>query len=184
MLLCDGAGVLGQCLAIALSRRDHDVRLLVPPQLEAGRGDTVVHFAGAPRAWPRDVARFRETHLATTRGAVAAAQAAHVRHFVYVSVAHPAPIAGAFRETCAAAEDLVRGSRLNVTILRPWYVVGPGQRWPIVLAPLYWLVVMGEAPTPEDAQKTGEEKLYTRYVITGSVNILQDQYTMSLVERN
>jgi hypothetical protein len=28
---------------------------------------------------------------------------------------------------------------MNVTIVRPWYVLGPGHRWPYVLLPMYWL---------------------------------------------
>jgi hypothetical protein len=29
---------------------------------------------------------------------------------------------------------------LNATILRPWYVLGPGHRWPYMLLPMYWLM--------------------------------------------
>ena len=39
-------------------------------------------------------------------------------------------------------EGLIRERSLNATILRPWYVLGPGHRWPLALAPLYKL---GEA---------------------------------------
>jgi uncharacterized protein YbjT (DUF2867 family) len=39
----------------------------------------------------------------------------------------------------AAAEAHLRASGLNATVLRPWYVLGPGHRWPVVLVPLYWL---------------------------------------------
>jgi uncharacterized protein YbjT (DUF2867 family) len=39
----------------------------------------------------------------------------------------------------AAAEAHLRASGLNATILRPWYVLGPGHRWPYLLKPLYWL---------------------------------------------
>jgi hypothetical protein len=28
---------------------------------------------------------------------------------------------------------------MNVTIVRPWYVLGRGHRWPYVLSPMYWL---------------------------------------------
>jgi nucleoside-diphosphate-sugar epimerase len=28
---------------------------------------------------------------------------------------------------------------MNATILRPWYVLGPGHRWPYALIPFYWL---------------------------------------------
>jgi hypothetical protein len=29
---------------------------------------------------------------------------------------------------------------MNATILRPWYVLGQGHRWPYVLLPMYWLL--------------------------------------------
>lgn len=34
-------------------------------------------------------------------------------------------------------EALVRASGIPATILRPWYVLGPGHRWPYVLMPIY-----------------------------------------------
>ena len=40
------------------------------------------------------------------------------------------------------------------TILRPWYVLGPGRRWPVILKALYW--VMGLIPsTRESAERLG-----------------------------
>jgi nucleoside-diphosphate-sugar epimerase len=30
-------------------------------------------------------------------------------------------------------------SGLGATIVRPWYVLGPGHRWPYMLVPLYWV---------------------------------------------
>ncbi|HYT96576.1 MAG TPA: hypothetical protein VEO36_04585 [Casimicrobiaceae bacterium] len=36
-------------------------------------------------------------------------------------------------------EAAIAEAKLTATILRPWYVVGPGHRWPIVLKPLYWI---------------------------------------------
>jgi len=43
---------------------------------------------------------------------------------------------------------------MNATILRPWYVLGPGHRWPIVLIPVYkileWL-----PSTRESARRLG-----------------------------
>jgi len=29
---------------------------------------------------------------------------------------------------------------LNATILRPWYVLGPGRRWPLLFEPFYALM--------------------------------------------
>jgi uncharacterized protein YbjT (DUF2867 family) len=34
---------------------------------------------------------------------------------------------------------MIRERKLNSTILRPWYVLGPGHRWPYVLLPFYKL---------------------------------------------
>ena len=28
---------------------------------------------------------------------------------------------------------------MNATVLRPWYVLGPGHWWPYALLPVYWL---------------------------------------------
>src|SRR5205823_9577610 len=30
-------------------------------------------------------------------------------------------------------------SEITATIVRPWYVIGPGHRWPMLLQPLYWI---------------------------------------------
>jgi uncharacterized protein YbjT (DUF2867 family) len=60
-----------------------------------------------------------------------------VRHFVYLSVAHPAPVMNAYIGARMEGETLVRASGLAATILRPWYVLGPGHRWPYALLPLY-----------------------------------------------
>jgi uncharacterized protein YbjT (DUF2867 family) len=51
-------------------------------------------------------------------------------------------------------EEAIRASGLNATILRPWYVLGPGHRWPYVLLPAYW--VMGLIPGKrETARRLG-----------------------------
>jgi uncharacterized protein YbjT (DUF2867 family) len=51
-------------------------------------------------------------------------------------------------------EVLLRDSGIPHTILRPWYVVGPGHRWPYVLIPFYW--VFGKIPgTKKGAQRLG-----------------------------
>jgi uncharacterized protein YbjT (DUF2867 family) len=36
-------------------------------------------------------------------------------------------------------EALIRDRGLDATIIRPWYVLGQGHRWPLLLAPLYAL---------------------------------------------
>ena len=54
-----------------------------------------------------------------------AAQAA-VDHFVYISVAHPAPVMHAYIAVRQEGEALIRATRIRATILRPWYILGPG----------------------------------------------------------
>ena len=43
---------------------------------------------------------------------------------------------------------------MRATVLRPWYVLGPGHRWPYMLVPFYWL--MERVPSKrETAQRLG-----------------------------
>jgi uncharacterized protein YbjT (DUF2867 family) len=57
---------------------------------------------------------------------VSAAKEAGVRHFIYLSVAHPAPMMQAYLEVRIECEQAIQVAGLNATILRPWYVLGPG----------------------------------------------------------
>ena len=36
-----------------------------------------------------------------------------------------------------AAERIIADAKLTATVIRPWYVLGPGHRWPALLVPLY-----------------------------------------------
>src|SRR6266513_1161546 len=56
-----------------------------------------------------------------------------------VSVAHPAPTMKAYIEVRTRCEELIRTSGLHATILRPWYVLGPGHYWSYLLKPFYWM---------------------------------------------
>jgi uncharacterized protein YbjT (DUF2867 family) len=57
-----------------------------------------------------------------------------------VSVAQPAPVMKAYQEVRAEVETLLRESGMRATVLRPWYVLGPGHRWPYLLLPFYKLM--------------------------------------------
>jgi len=43
----------------------------------------------------------------------------------------------AYIEARSAGERAIVDARLTATILRPWYVLGPGHRWPYLLLPFY-----------------------------------------------
>jgi uncharacterized protein YbjT (DUF2867 family) len=54
----------------------------------------------------------------------------------------------------AECENAIEAAGLNATILRPWYVLGPGHRWPYLLLPLYKLAELFSS-TREGAQRLG-----------------------------
>jgi uncharacterized protein YbjT (DUF2867 family) len=75
----------------------------------------------------------------SAREAVWAAREARVPHFVYVSVAHPAPVMKEYIAVRMEGERLIREAGIAATILRPWYVLGPGHWWPYAALPFYWI---------------------------------------------
>jgi len=155
-----GTGYIGRTLIEQLAARGHRVRALVRPGSEGklpaaaeaisgnaldssawaaqvAPADTLVHLVGTPHPSPSKAAEFQAVDLPSINAAVAAAVLTHVQHFIYVSVAHPAPIMHAYIAVRTAGEELIRNNGLNATILRPWYVLGPGHWWPYALVPLY-----------------------------------------------
>lgn len=175
VFIAGGSGYLGSALIPGLMERGHGVRLLTrghsarrwPAGVETIVGnaldaasfntavvgaDVYVHLVGVARPSPLKAREFVEVDLASVEIALAAARAAGVNHFVYVSVAQPAPVMRAYVAARARAESLIRASGIPATILRPWYVLGPGHRWPILLLPLYALLARLPA-TRADARR-------------------------------
>lgn len=160
-----GTGYIGCRLIPALLERGHQVRALTRAT-SAGRvpqgaqavigdaldassyahtlqpGDTLVHLVGTPHPSPAKAAEFQRVDKPSIEAAVTASSAAGVAHLIYISVAHPAPVMRAYIEVRAAGEHAIAAAGLTATILRPWYVLGPGHRWPIVLTPLYAVLEM------------------------------------------
>lgn len=172
-----GTGYIGRGLIARLVGRGHTVRALVRPgsesRLPAGAepvtgdalhgvsyaarvspADTFVHLVGVSHPSPARAQEFLRVDLASVAAAVPAAVTAGVRHFIYVSVAHPAPVMKAYIAARTRGEELVRESGLAATILRPWYVLGPGHRWPVLLLPFYWLGAL-IPPTRAAARRLG-----------------------------
>ena len=153
-------GYLGRHLIPRLLDRGHRVLGLVRPESEARlptgcaavvgnplepasfeskvpTGATLVHLVGVPHPAPWKGAQFRAVDLVSVRAALVAARGAAVTHFVYISVAHPAPVMKSYIQVREECEAMIRRSGLAATILRPWYVTGPGRRWPLVVLPVY-----------------------------------------------
>ena len=118
-----------------------ELDLFDPTQIAAaleGR-DTVLHLIGTAHPNPSKAHEFVRVDLASAQACATAAATAGVQHFVYVSVAQPAPVMKAYIAARKEAELAIERTRLTATVLRPWYVLGPGHRWPVLLAPLYAL---------------------------------------------
>jgi uncharacterized protein YbjT (DUF2867 family) len=160
VLITGATGYLGRALVERARRRGHRARAFVRQgsehRLQPGTplvvgdpfsaesvagalscGDTLVHLIGTPRPNPSKAKQFREVDLRSAEVAADAAARVGVAHIVYVSVAHPAPVMQAYIEARSQAESAFRATGIPTTILRPWYVLGPGHWWPYVLVPLY-----------------------------------------------
>jgi uncharacterized protein YbjT (DUF2867 family) len=163
VFITGGTGYLGRHLIPVLAARGHQLRALVrqasrhrlaPGALpvpgdaldggsyrqEVAPADTFVHLVGVPNPSPFKADLFRAVDLTALEQAVAVARAQQVRHFIYVSVARPAPVMKAYVAVRARCEEILQASGLGATVLRPWYVLGPGHRWPYALLPLYGIL--------------------------------------------
>lgn len=177
VFLTGGTGFLGSSLAAELLSRGHYVRALVRPGSEAraakgceivqgdalqaesylahiGNADTFVHLVGVAHPSPSKAEEFRKIDLVSAREAVKAAQQADIRHFVYLSVARPAPMMKAYQAVRAEGERMVLDSGIPATFVRPWYVLGRGRRWPVVLQPFY-AIARAFPPTRDGAIRLG-----------------------------
>jgi len=158
-----GTGYMGSRVIPELLRRGHRVRALVRPGSEAklpkecervagnaldaetfaglvAPADTLLHLIGVAHPSPTKAAEFRSVDLASASASAKAASAAGISHFVYVSVAQPAPVMKAYAEARAKGEAAIRATGISATFLRPWYVLGPGHRWPYLVLPIYRLL--------------------------------------------
>jgi uncharacterized protein YbjT (DUF2867 family) len=173
-----GTGYMGRALLPVLLSRGHEVKALarkgsekkVPQGCQVVPGDplasatfaeriapadTFVHLVGVPHPSPAKAALFESVDFASIQASVTAATAAGVRHLVYLSVAHPAPAMRPYWGVRARGEALIATSGIAAaTFLRPWYVLGPGHRWPYLLIPFY--AVLEQLPgTRETARRLG-----------------------------
>jgi len=163
VFISGGTGYMGRVLAEKLVARGHQVRVLVrkgserkvPAGSQAVTGnaldgstfasslspdDTLVHLIGTAHPAPWKGGQFRAVDFASLKASVDAANQAGVKHFVYVSVAHPAPVMKSYIAVRSECEAILSHAGFTTTILRPWYVLGPGHWWPVALKPVYALL--------------------------------------------
>jgi nucleoside-diphosphate-sugar epimerase len=172
-----GTGYIGQHVIPVLLARGHRVRALARQEsldrVPAGAlgvvgnalqvasvaaalrpGDSVVHLVGTAHPTPSKADQFEKVDLASIRATVSAAKQKEISHLLYLSVAHPAPIMQAYLWMRALGEMMIREAGLTATIIRPWYVLGPGRWWPKALVPLYKIAEMIPA-TRATAERLG-----------------------------
>jgi uncharacterized protein YbjT (DUF2867 family) len=162
ILVLGGTGYIGRALTarlvargddvVVLARRESRVRVadratvvpgnaLDPADVKTALAgcDTAVQLVGTPHPGPAKAAEFRNVDLAAAVALARALPTSGAAHVVYVSVAQPAPVMRAYVEVRAEGERRLTATGVACTFLRPWYVLGPGHRWPLVLVPLYAL---------------------------------------------
>lgn len=113
--------------------------------------DTFIHLICTPHPSPAKKQQFLDVDLVSVQQAVIAATQAGVRHFIYLSVASPAPIMAEYIALRIEGEALLRKSGIPSTFVRPFYVPGPGHWWPYPLVPV--LAAMRLVPSMRDGAK-------------------------------
>lgn len=162
IFITGGTGYIGTRLIKSLLQRGgYCVRALVreesrhklPPGCEAIIGNalesktywesvrpstTFVHLVGVAHPSPFKKQYFQDIDLVSVQQAAMAAKKGAVEHFVYLSVAqYPTKIMKDYQSVRAAGESLLLESVMKCSFIRPWYVLGPGHWWPLLLKPFY-----------------------------------------------
>lgn len=102
------------------------------------KGAVYVQLLGVAHPSPRKKEKFRQIDLPSLKASADAATDAGVSHFVYLSVAMAeSSIMKDFQGVRKEGEAYVLSKGLRCTFIRPWYVLGPGHWWPVLLLPFY-----------------------------------------------
>jgi uncharacterized protein YbjT (DUF2867 family) len=83
-------------------------------------GCTLVLLVGTPHPNPGKAREFGEVDLESVKAAASAIRGSTVRHVIYLSVAHPAPIMHAYIAVRSEGERLLADTGVPLTVLRPW----------------------------------------------------------------
>lgn len=164
VFITGGTGYIGVRLIRLLLQRGHRVKAFVrpgsehkaPPGAEVVSGNpfepgemipeiprdgVFVQLLGVPRPSPRKRDLFYRIDLPSVQASAEAAAGAGAGHFIYVSVAQEqTSIMKDYQAVRAEGERCILEKGLPHTFLRPWYVVGPGHWWPILLWPVYQIL--------------------------------------------
>ena len=120
-----GTGFIGRHVVAALRARGDEATTLARGTRPQPGDDALVNLVGIKHEQGGDT--FESAHVDVTRRLLAACREAGIRRYVHISVVCSRPDAESpYHDTKWRAEELVRGSGLDFTILRPAVVYGPG----------------------------------------------------------
>lgn len=111
-----------------------------------------VHLIGVAHPSPAKAEQFRKIDLVSVQQAAKAAATAGTKHFIYLSVAmYPTKIMKDYQAVRTEGESILLQQHFTCSFIRPWYVLGPGHWWPLLLKPFYWLATF--IPSKREAAK-------------------------------
>jgi NADH dehydrogenase len=157
IFVAGGTGFVGAQLVSEMLRRGHEVRLLVRRRelvveggIEQIEGDVTIvesfadalngcdaaiNLVGIIREFPSRGITFERLHVQATANMLAATAKAGVRRYLHMSAMGTRPDAvSRYHATKFRAEELVRSSGLDYTILRPSLIYGPKDAFTNMLA--------------------------------------------------
>jgi len=102
-----------------------------------------VQLLGVSHPSPSKADQFKQIDLRSVKASPNAASGAGVSHFIYISVSMvPSTIMKAYQDVRKEGEEYCLHKDLNCTFIRPWYVLGPGHWWPVLLLPFYGIAYL------------------------------------------
>jgi uncharacterized protein YbjT (DUF2867 family) len=148
IFVAGGTGFVGEHLVGALREKGHEVRLLVHRRNSQAAGgisqaegdvtrletferavrgsDVVINLVGIIREFPSRGITFERLHVQATANMLEATRTAGIRRYLQMSALGSRPDAvSRYHQTKFRAEELVRSSGLDFTILRPSLIYGP-----------------------------------------------------------
>jgi len=157
IFVAGGTGFVGAQLVQALREKGHELRLLVHARSSrAANGidqiegdvtildtfaqavsgcDAVINLVGIIREFPARGITFERLHVQATANMLAATRKAGIRRYLQMSALGTRPEAvSRYHVSKFRAEELVRSSGLDVTILRPSLIYGPKDAFITMLA--------------------------------------------------
>jgi NADH dehydrogenase len=157
IFIAGGSGFIGTHLSKMLRDKGHELRLLLHRRsaletggIEAVEGDVtrpdsvekavegcdaVINLVGIIREFPSRGITFERLHVQATANMLSATRKAGIRRYLQMSALGTRPDAvSQYHVTKSRAEDLVRSSGLDSTILRPSLIYGPGDAFITMLA--------------------------------------------------